>query len=61
MYNSPPADGGSRVRYCRFCRARGIDPVKIVSRHGPKVKTMYNCPICGEYLEVVWGKAKRSE
>lgn len=48
------------ISYCRFCKSHNITPVKIVCRYGPRIKTMFCCPICGEYLDVVWKKEKRS-
>lgn len=48
----------SHITYCRYCKSRDITPVKIVSRFGPRTRTSFNCPICGEYLDVVWSKKK---
>lgn len=44
------------IRYCRYCKSRDITPVKIISHYGKKTRVCYNCPICGEYLDVKWEK-----
>lgn len=47
-----------RIRFCRFCRSRDITPVVVVSHYGKRTRTSYNCPVCGEYLDVIWKKEK---
>lgn len=46
----------TNIRYCRYCRSKDIMPVTIVSHYGKKTRYAYNCPVCGEYLDVRWSK-----
>ena len=47
--------------FCRFCRARNITPVKVVTLAGSGIKTAYHCPRCGEELTAYWTKQKKEK
>lgn len=45
--------------WCRFCRTREIQPVKLIEPRGKKVRTAYLCPTCGEELSSIWQSKKK--
>lgn len=50
-----------KSKSCRYCRAKDITLVEVISRHGSRTQTSYLCPRCGETLGIKWSKKKEGE
>lgn len=45
-----------KSKSCRYCRAKDLTLVEVISRHGSRTQTSFLCPRCGETLGIKWSK-----
>lgn len=47
--------------FCKFCKARNVIPVKVITLTGQSVRTAFHCPNCVEELNAYLEKKKKEK